>query len=147
LFFPDSPCDRLPESAYDAQVTAAVSRSQDQPLDLESVVIDLDIGHIGRGSPWLGTRALAGPSGCGRTQILFTVFDEDREIIYRNAVAIPRTIFPGEGVHVKSKLAAGARESVPTLRPEQSYTLSIRLEQVGVRYFGGAKLSAVSLTP
>jgi hypothetical protein len=132
LFFPSSPCGPLPEDAYKARLSATVSRSAADPVDLESVELDLDVGHIGRGAPWLGSRA---SNGCGRVRIAVSVSDERGDVVYRNSIGLPRTLFPGQGVHVHAKVATLA--PVPTLSAAHRYKLLVRLEQVGVRFFRG----------
>jgi hypothetical protein len=135
----------MPKDAYKAAFSAEVSGVAD-PLDLEALEVDADIGHIGTGSPWLGSRALLRSNGCGTVQVALTVTDERGGTVYRNAVGLPRTLFPGQGVHLHTKVAATSG-SLPTLHSGHDYKLHVRLEQVGVRYIGDPNPVVLRLTP
>jgi hypothetical protein len=134
LYFPGSPCDRLPDDAYDASLAVKVSGSRDVPPDLDSVVLNVDVGHAGRGSPWLGGRALARPDGCGRIQISATVSDETGTVAYRDVIGLPRSLFPGQGLHLRTDLVRGSKPA-PHLSADHEYHLTLGLQQAGVRAF------------
>jgi hypothetical protein len=144
LFFSGSPCDRMPKDAYKAEFSASVSGVK-KPLDLESLELDADVGHIGNGSPWLGSRASTG-SSCGHVVVALTMTDDHGDVVYRNTIGLPRTLFPGQGVHVHAKVAADTG-TVPTLHAGHTYKLYARLEQRGVRYVGSAQPVVLSLAP
>jgi hypothetical protein len=144
LFFPGSPCRRLPADAYRAGLSVVVQHHGRSLSDLDALRLSIDIAHDGGGAPWLGTRAIAKVSGCGRVEIATSVIDGRGKVVYKHTIATPRSLLPGERAHVVSGIV-GPDAPVPSLTSGGPYTLNVVLVQEGVRFFGGADQQGVSI--
>jgi hypothetical protein len=142
LYFPGSPCVALPTDAYRASLKASVQRGGS--IDLSALNLSVDVRHDGRGSPWLGSHAVASVGGCGRVEIEADVEDATGAVVFKRTIQTPRSLLPGQAWHVDSALGAPDL-TPPVLAPGHTYRLVVRLVHQGVQYFGGADGTGVTI--
>jgi hypothetical protein len=136
LYFVGSPCGALPPDAYRAALDVSLEPGGRDAVDLSALRLSVDVTREGRGSPWLGSHAIARANGCGRVEVDATVENETGAVVYERAISTPRSLLPGESWHLHSALT-GAGVPAPDLAPGHPYRLVVRLVHQGVRYFGG----------
>jgi hypothetical protein len=144
LYFPGSPCAPLPADAYRAGLTVSVQQHGSTLADLGALRLSIDVVHEGAGAPWLGTRAIAKMSGCGRVEIATSVTDAHGKVVYKHTIPTPRSLLPGEREHVVSGVVTHGAP-LPNLTAGGPYTLKVILVQEGVRFFGGTNQQGVSI--
>ena len=144
LYFPRSTCVPLPAGSYRATLGVSVERHGDVLADLDALRLSIDVVHAGAGAPWLGSRAVADVSGCGRVEIATSVTDRHGKVVYKHTIPTPRTLMPGEREHIVAGVV-GPGTPAPRLTAGGPYTLKVILVQDGVRFFGGHDQQGVSI--
>jgi hypothetical protein len=145
LYFPASPCAPLPGSAYKARVRVLVSYSGSDH-GLSSVNLAIDLSNRVGGAPWLASSASERSKACGRVSLAATVTDARGAAVYRRRIVLPKTVMPGETVHLKTALLASPRVDA-TLDEARADALQLELVQEGVRFFGEDSAAVATLVP
>ncbi|HTK15473.1 MAG TPA: hypothetical protein VL769_03695 [Acidimicrobiia bacterium] len=143
LYFPASPCVPLPGRAYKALVRVLVSYSG-FGHGLSSVNLAIDLSNRVGGAPWLAASTGARSKACGRVSLAATVTDARGTTVYRRRILLPKTVMPGESVHLKTALVASPRAD-PTLDEPRTRVLRLELVQEGVRFFGDDSVAVATL--
>jgi len=132
LLAPNNPCSPLPEAAYSATMHASVSAPASD--NAAARVVDLAVQHDGAGAPWLQSLGKLRSDRYGQVDIIETVVDQHQRAVYERSLPLPRTVMPGDSVHVHANLAP---PGALALRAGTAYTVRFALVQQGVRAFGG----------
>ncbi|MDQ1449745.1 MAG: hypothetical protein QOC79_2716 [Actinomycetota bacterium] len=143
LYFPASPCAPLPGIAYKAGVRVSVSYSG-VAHSLSSVNLAIDLSNRVGGAPWLASSTGARSKACGRVSLAATVTDARGKAVYRRRIMLPKTVMPGETVHLKTALVASPRVD-PRLDEPRTRALRLELVQEGVRFFGEDSVAVATL--
>jgi hypothetical protein len=142
LLTPNNPCTALPAAAYQAPITATVTLAPGQ--NVSTTIVDISVAHAGAGAPWLASLGTLNANRCGQVDLIASVFDEAQQPVYVRTIPLPRTVLPGDTVHVREPLAdPKLGPKTFTLRANHAYSVRIALVQQGVRVFGGPRGTGV----
>jgi len=114
-------CAPLPDEAYRGTVRV-VGRTD--PSGSAAGGVRLEVGHRGRGAPWIAGAPVAGVS-CGRVRLATEYLSRAGTVVRTDVSDLPRTLFPGDSVLT----------TAPAARPPGATALRFALVHEGVTWF------------